>query len=51
MRSEDWLAACCPEYPNAWAFVLKNIRPIKTILVRGKLSFFEVEIDEKNLSA
>lgn len=52
MQSDDWPAACCPPYVDAWALVLKNIRPIKQFAVRGKLSFFEVEIsDEKNLSA
>jgi hypothetical protein len=51
MQPEDWSKACCREYPNAWAFVFKNVRIIKPFTVRGKLSFFEVNIDEKNTLA
>jgi hypothetical protein len=50
MQPDDWKKACCPKYANAWALVLKNVRPIKQFPVCGKLSFYEVEIDEKNLS-
>lgn len=46
MRPEDWQAACCPEYPNAYAWIINSIRPIKRFKVRGKLNLFEQEIFE-----
>ena len=41
MRPEDAKAACCPFDPEAFAWVLGNVRPFREpIAMRGQLSFF-----------
>lgn len=46
MREEDWAAACCPPYPNAWAWVLRDVTQIEPFGVRGMQGLFEVVIPE-----
>ncbi len=44
MTKADESAACCPLYPGAWAWELRNVRPIKPFPVKGQLSFYEVAL-------
>ena len=44
MSSDDWTKACCPKYDGAFGLHLRNVRPIKNFPVKGKLSFYEVEM-------
>lgn len=43
MTKADEKRACCPIYPKARAWILKNVRRVKPFPVRGKLSIFEVD--------
>jgi hypothetical protein len=45
MTPKDEIAACCGIYPNAHAWVLRNIRPIKPFPVKGKLGLYDVEVE------
>ena len=52
MRKADEVAACCPIYGGAYAWVLQNIQriPVDRIFpVRGQLRIFEVSYGEKNI--
>lgn len=40
MTKKDEKAACCKIYPNAKAWILSNIRPIKPFPAKGKLGLF-----------
>lgn len=42
MTKADEAAACCELYPGAWAWELRNIRPITPFPVKGQLSFYDV---------
>ncbi len=42
MREEDWGAAVCEPYPNAWAWELENVRAIEPFAVKGQLGLFNV---------
>ncbi len=42
MTSADEPAACCPLYPGAFAWVLRNVRPIPPIPVKGQVSLYDV---------
>ena|GEM_PF-1077527 len=42
MEKSDEMAACCEIYPNAKAWILRNIRPITPFPVKGQLQIFEV---------
>ena len=44
MTRQDELAARCSVYPNAYSWVLRNIRKIQPFPVRGRLGLYEVEI-------
>lgn len=44
MTQEDERAACCPIYPKAHSWVLRNVRRITPFPVRGQLGLFDVEI-------
>ncbi len=46
MTEADQDAALCDIYPNAWAWLLDNIRPIAPFDVTGKLGISEVEITD-----
>lgn len=46
MTSDDVDAACCPCYVGAWAWILKDIRKIHPIPVKGQLGLYEVDYDE-----
>lgn len=48
MREADWAAACCPPYPNAWAWVLSDLRAVEPFEVRGMRGLFEVEVPTAN---
>jgi len=41
MEKADEEAARCEVYPGAWAWVLRNVRPISIFPVRGQLGLFE----------
>jgi len=47
LRREDAPAARCPWRPNAWAWVLTNVRRVKPFKVRGCLGFYYVEVEHK----
>ncbi len=42
MTTRDEKAACCPVYPNAVAWVLRNVRAIEPFPVKGRLRLYEV---------
>jgi ASCH domain len=46
MKKTDEEAARCRYYPGAFAWVLKNIRKIKSFPVSGQLGLYEVNINE-----
>jgi len=47
MTKEHEQAACCEVYPDAKAWILDNIRPIKPFPVKGQLNIFEVEVPDE----
>ena len=49
MTRDDEKAACCAIYPNAQAWVLKNIRAIKPFPVKGMLRLYDVHVDPSAL--
>jgi len=44
MTRQDEAAARCVVYPNAYSWVLRNIRQIHPFPVRGKLGLYDVKI-------
>lgn len=44
MTRADEEAACCPGYPNAYAWVLEDVRAIQPFPVRGRLGIYDVEM-------
>ncbi len=43
MVEGDHEAACCPLYPGAYSWLIRNLRPLKKIFpVKGQLGIFEV---------
>jgi len=42
MLASDQMAAGCPVYPRAKAWVLRNIRLVKPFAVKGQLGLFEI---------
>ena len=42
MIKEDEKDACCEIYPNAYSWILKNIKAIPLFKVKGQLGLFEV---------
>jgi len=51
MLPSDEPAACCDIYPNAFAWVLRNIRPVRPAPVRGSLGIYEMDIKLETLPA
>jgi hypothetical protein len=49
MTRRDERAACCPVYPKAHAWVLRDIRKIEPIPARGALGVFDCSINEDDL--
>jgi hypothetical protein len=45
MRPEDWEAAQCSPYPDAWAWVLEDIQTVQQLPVRGQQQIFNVDLD------
>jgi hypothetical protein len=43
MGPDDWQAACCEPYPNAWAWVLAGLWPVDQFKVVGRQQLFTVE--------
>jgi len=46
MKRSDEEAACCQEYPGAYAWVLEDVKPIEPFPVKGQLSLYDVEIPD-----
>jgi len=44
MTKDDEEAACCPVYPNAYAWVLENVKAVKPFPVKGSQGFYMVNI-------
>lgn len=44
MTEKDEIEACCEVYPNAVAWIFRNIRRIKPFPVKGALRLFEVNV-------
>lgn len=42
MTEDHQIEACCDVYPGAFAWHLRNIRPIQPFPVKGRLGLFEV---------
>lgn len=51
MTKADENAAKCPIYPNAFAWVLQNIRAIEPFPVKGQLGLYDVDVKPELLSA
>jgi hypothetical protein len=49
MSEMDEEGASCAIYPDAYAWILDNIRPVKPIPVKGGLGIFELDIDPNTL--
>ncbi len=49
MTMEDQDAACCPIYPGAFSWILRNIRRVKPFPVRGQLGLYDVDVSESDL--
>jgi len=47
MAKVDVDAACCTIYPNAYAWMLDSIKPIRPFPVKGRLGLFEVDFKEE----
>lgn len=50
MTKSDEIPAQCSIYPNAFAWVLSNVRPIDPFPVKGRLGLYEVEFPRKAAS-
>jgi len=48
MTHQDEPAARCGVYPNAYSWVLRNIRKIHPFPVRGKLGIYDVKIPSRD---
>jgi len=45
MQKKHEKQACCKIYPRAWAWHLRNIRPLKKqIPIKGKLGIYDLEV-------
>ncbi len=44
MIQSDEVRACCKVYPNAYAWVLRDIRAITPFQVKGRLGLYEVKM-------
>lgn len=51
MTKADEDAAQCSIYPNAFAWVLQNVRAIEPFPVKGQLGLYEVDIKPESLLA
>lgn len=49
MTKADEIAAQCSIYPNAFAWVLQNVRAIEPFPVKGQLGVYEVDVAPENL--
>jgi len=38
--------ACCAWYPDAYAWLLRNIRPIEPFAVKGSQGFYDIELPQ-----
>jgi len=47
MTRADEEAACCLIYPNAYAWVLEDVRAIEPFPVRGRLGLYDVELPDR----
>jgi hypothetical protein len=48
MTKSDELAACCACYPDAFSWIMRDIRKIEIFPVRGKLGLYDVCIPESS---
>jgi hypothetical protein len=44
MRDSDWKAAQCDPYPDAWAWVLDDVKLVELLPVRGRQHTFQVDL-------
>ena len=49
MTKADEVAAQCSIYPNAFAWVLQNVRAIEPFPVKGQLGLYEVDVTPESL--
>ena len=45
MTTTDVVAACCELYDGAWVWEMEDVRVIEPFPVKGRLGFFDVEVD------
>src|ERR1017187_2262128 len=50
MTKVDEDAAQCSIYPNAFAWVLQNVRAIEPFPVKGQLGLYEVDVNPESLA-
>jgi hypothetical protein len=44
MVKSDEPAACCELYPKAYAWVFRNVRPVRPVAVRGSLRIYDADV-------
>lgn len=49
MTRADEIAAACPLYHGAYAWVLRDVRQLKPFPVRGQLGIYEVAVEDDRL--
>ena len=49
MRQSDEPAARCAVYPDAYAWLLKDVRRIRPFPVKGQLGIYEVRVEDAKL--
>lgn len=49
MKKEHEKAAMCPVYPDAWAWVLEDVREVKHIPMKGQLGIYELPFTHEDL--
>lgn len=47
MDESDWQVACCDPYPNAFGWILTDVRRIDPFPVKGSLGLYNVDVSEK----
>ena len=45
MVTSDQAYACCEIYDSAFAWIFRDIRPIRPVKIKGRLGIYEAEID------
>jgi activating signal cointegrator 1 len=50
MRPDDWKAACCDPYADAWGWIIGSVTPIEPFAVRGMPGLFDIALPSASSS-